>query len=278
VLTQLSSIPVPNSPSAIGYFVPAVVLLAFVFETMDSAAGMGFGTALGPLLLALGYGPLAVAPALLLSEALTGLTAGGMHNEFKNAEFAIAWPPNPATKLVGLIAGTGIVAITFSVILTYFALDLPSSVIKTYVALLVIVMGLAGLARQYFQPAAKYRPKRMLIFAALAGFNKGIGGGYGPVVTLGEMYSGVYEKSAAAITSMAEGLVSIAGIITFLAIEMAGANLNFVLIPSLLAGSLIAGITAPYMVRVVPNRIFRYIIPTYAFLVGIFAFTKLYLL
>ena len=195
VLIEYLDLSATRSVTGIGALVPAVVVLAFLFETMDSAAGMGFGTALSPLLLALGYDPLAVAPALLVSESLTGFIAGSMHNEFRNAEFSFEWPPNEATKLVSLIAGIGVTAVIGSVVLTYLALSLPDSLIKTYVAILVIVMGIIGIVRQYIQPTADYRPKQMIAFAALAGFNKGIGGGgYGPVVTLGELYSGVYEK------------------------------------------------------------------------------------
>ena len=279
VLIEYLDLSATRSVTGIGALVPAVVVLAFLFETMDSAAGMGFGTALSPLLLALGYDPLAVAPALLVSESLTGFIAGSMHNEFRNAEFSFEWPPNEATKLVSLIAGIGVTAVIGSVVLTYLALSLPDSLIKTYVAILVIVMGIIGIVRQYIQPTADYRPKQMIAFAALAGFNKGIGGGgYGPVVTLGELYSGVYEKSAAAITSLAEGFVSIAGIIAFLTISAVGIQLNFVLLPSLLAGSLLAGVTGPYLVRVFPNQLFKYVIPTYAFLIGLLAFAKLYLL
>src|SRR5699024_11465263 len=54
--------PQPSSP--IPVFVPWVVLAAFVFETMDSASGMGCGATLGALLLAFGYRPLAVVPVL----------------------------------------------------------------------------------------------------------------------------------------------------------------------------------------------------------------------
>jgi len=49
--------------------IPIVIILAFLFETMDSFAGMGFGTGLTPLLLLMGYEPLQVVPILLISEA-----------------------------------------------------------------------------------------------------------------------------------------------------------------------------------------------------------------
>ncbi|MEM4781715.1 MAG: hypothetical protein QXG03_09180, partial [Halalkalicoccus sp.] len=60
--------------------VPLVVFLAVLFEAFDSAAGMGFGTALAPTLFVLGYDPLQIVPILLVSEMATGLVAGGVHH------------------------------------------------------------------------------------------------------------------------------------------------------------------------------------------------------
>lgn len=249
--------------------IPSVIVAAFLFETLDAAAGMGFGTALAPLLFALGHEPLAVVPVLLLSESLTGILSAAMHHEFSNVQFSLRGPANEATKLALMIAGVGVAAIAASVSLTYLAIALPSSAIKTYVALLVLLMGLVGIVRRFGRHDAPYRPKRMLVFALWAGVNKGIGGGgYGPVVTLGQIYSGVYAKSAAAITSLAEGVVSIAGVVAFLAINAAGVQLDFRLLPSVLIGSVLAAILAPYLVRIMPNRSLAVLVPAYAVLLA----------
>lgn len=260
---------------------PIVIFLAFIFETLDSAAGMGFGTALSPLLLAMGYDPLAVVPVLLISESFTGLLSAAVHHEFENIQFSTERPINEATRLMLMIAGFGVVSVIASVILTYFAIEIAPNFIKTYVAILVLAMGAFAIFRRFFngQSSNEYKPKRMIGYALFAGFNKGIGGGgYGPVVTLGEIHSGVYEKSAAAITSLAEGLVSIVGIVTFFGISMAGVDLHFKLLPSVLVGSVLAAIASPYIVRVLPNRIFSYVIPVYAFIVGVIVMGKLYIL
>lgn len=278
----LTGRPIHSLQDLSGIFLPMVIGLAFIFETMDSAAGMGFGTALAPLLLVMGFDPLAVVPALLLSQGIAGLITGGVHHEYGNARFSLKRPLNPATKAVALIASIGAVSIVASVTLAYFALSLPESVIKTYVGVLLLLLGIVAVVRRYTSSTnadAAYRPKRLIGFAALAGLNKGIGGGgYGPVVTLGGIYAGIYEKSATAITSMAEGFVSIAGIATFFAITAVGVDLDFRLLPSLMAGSLLAAVLAPYAVRVLPNRLFSYVIPLYAFAVGMFVLVKLYLI
>jgi uncharacterized protein len=251
--------------------VPLVAAFAFAFEMTDSAAGMGFGTALAPALFALGFDPIEVVPVLLFSELFTGLTAGLVHHELDNVTFSVR-PLNDETRLLGLLALTGSVAGSFAIVLVYLALSPPETAIKVYVALLVVAMGGIGLLRAGFDTTVDPHPRRLVGFALLAGINKGIGGGgYGPVVTLGQVLSGVYEKSAVAITSLAEGIVSLVGALTFLVIATQGVGVDLRLLPSVLLGGVFAAIVSPYVVRVVPNAVWRYLIPVYALGIGIAA-------
>jgi uncharacterized membrane protein YfcA len=267
--------------AVLGSFVPAVILLAFVFETMDSAAGMGFGTALSPvLLIVLGFDPLAVVPALLVSETITGLLSGWMHNEFENVRVSLSRPFNEETKAIALIAGISAVGSVVAVLFSFLAIQFDKSIISVYVMVLVLLMAVVALFREHLKPAgdAEYRPRMLVGFAALAGFNKGIGGGgYGPVTTMGQLYAGVYEKAASAISSISEGLASLVGVITYFGITAAGVELNFMLVPSLLAGSLLAAVFAPFSVRVIPNRIYKYVIPGYALAIGVILFVTNFL-
>jgi hypothetical protein len=107
--------------------------------------------------------------------------------------------------------------------------------------------------------------------------NKGLGGGgYGPVITLGAIFSGIIEKSATAIATLAEGCVSAFGLLAFLAISAAGVAVDLTLLPSLWVGAFPAAVIAPYAVRVLPNRVWRYVIPVYALGVASVSLFKLY--
>ena len=66
-----------------------IIVLAFVCEYIDSSLGMGYGTTLTPLLLIMGYNPLQIVPAILLSELFTGLSAAFFHHKLKNSNFKI---------------------------------------------------------------------------------------------------------------------------------------------------------------------------------------------
>jgi len=261
--------------------IPLIVILAFLFETMDSCAGMGFGTGLTPLLFIFGYEPLQVVPILLISEAITGFTAGFFHQEFENVNFRIKKPLNKETKIMINIAILGMFAIILSVFLTYYSIKLEKSIIQTYVALLVIVMGIIAMFKLKSK-SSSYKPKILTFFSALAGFNKGIGaGGYGPVVMLGQIFSGIYEKTATAIVSVSEGLVSVAGVAAFVLIPVFSNQaiyIDFYLLPSVFTGGFIAAIVSPYIVRVFPNKLWRVVIPVYALGIGLYVLLKLYVL
>src|SRR5919198_3593141 len=242
----------------------AVALLACFFETVDSSAGMGFGTSLSPLLLVLGFSPLQVVPVLVAAQAFTSATGGLMHREFENIDFS--WRPlNRASKTVLLVAVPGVVGACVSVVLSYSTFTLPDSVIETYIAILVLVMAGLGGTKGLRGGGRPHRPQRLPIFGAVAGVNKGIGsGGYGPVITLGGVLSGVLEKTSVAITTMAEGFASTAGAITFLVIFLLGTEGDWRLLPLLWLGAFPASVVGPYLVRVLPVRVWRYFVPVYA--------------
>ena len=255
--------------------IPVIIALSFLFETMDSSAGMGFGTGLTPLLFLMGYDPLQVVPILLISEGITGLTAGLFHHEFENVKFSIKRPINRETKIMLMIAFMGCFSIILSVILSYLAIGFEKNIIKAYVGILVLVMGIIALFK-FKRKSTKYRPKTLGFFSAIAGFNKGIGaGGYGPVVMLGQLFSGIYEKTATAIVSLSEGIVSIVGVLSFLFITSYGVTIDYVLLPSIFTGGFIAAIISPYMVRVIPNKTWKLVIPVYAITMGIITIVKL---
>lgn len=278
VIVTLLVPPYRPAGADVGTFIPVVVVSAFVFETLDSASGMGFGATIGTLLFLLGYTPDAVVPVLLLSEAATGLVGGLFHDEFRNVDFGVGDDGlTEATKVLGLIVGVGVVAVAVSVVLTYFAFEVPDTFVQLYVGAVIVVIAGTTLVKKFVDPASEYHRNRLIGFAVLAGLNKGVAGsGYGPVITIGEILSGVYEKSATAITSMAEGFVSLAGIVTFFTISITAYDLNLMLLPSVFAGGFLAAILAPYTVRVLPNRVLGYLVPTYALVLAAILFSKVF--
>jgi len=251
----------------------SVALLAMFFEFLDSAAGMGYGTAFTPLLLLMEYDPLQIIPVIMIQQACAGLTSAYIHKEYGNVEWHFH-PLSETVKLWLIIASMGILAGVFSITSVYGLLHLAEVWIKLYVVILLLAMGIISFINA--KRVSAYHPKRMYFFGALAGFNKGIGGGgYGPVVTIGGLCSGVPAKTMTAITALSEGTVCIASIITWFCLLNHGIDIDFILLPSMILGSIFAVIAAPYAIRVFPETTWRMLIPLYCCVLAILCLWKL---
>jgi len=64
-----------------------LIASSLIMEMIDSSIGMMFGTLLTPILILVGYNPVHVIPAILLSQALGGFIASIRHHKLKNADF-----------------------------------------------------------------------------------------------------------------------------------------------------------------------------------------------
>jgi hypothetical protein len=256
-----------------------VVLVGLFFEFMDASAGMGFGTVMSPMLMAMGFTPLQVVPAIMLQQASAGLIGAFLHREFENVEWK--WSPMSETiKLWLLISLLGIAAVIISITSIYGIFKTARVWIKLYVVILLVVMGAIALFQAYDASRGKKRPyrfKRMGFYAFLAGFNKGIGGGgYGPVVTVGGLLSGVPVKSQLAVTAISEGTVSTVAAIVWFTMLGSGMKIDFLLLPSLALTAIGGGILAPYATRVFPQKFWTYTVPVYCLIVAGISIWKLW--
>lgn len=185
-----------------------VALLAFLAEYVDSSLGMGYGTALTPLLLLLGFSPLNVVPVVLLSECVTGIVAAIFHHGYRNVSFR---RDSLDSKVALALALIGIAGAIFAVTL---ALRLPDLWIKLYIGFLVLGMGVLIILKRTYSDGFSW--KRLLALGFLGSFNKGLtGGGYGPLITTGQIFAGLNPKTAVGIASLAEGLVALVGVVTY---------------------------------------------------------------
>lgn len=251
----------------------SVVFLAVVFEFLDASAGMGYGTAFTPLLIIMGFDPMQIVPVIMIQQACASLTSSYIHREYGNVEWQFR-PMSETFKLCLIIAITGSLAVIFSITSVYAILKLASVWVKLYVCVLLLGMGVISVI--HLRGTKAYRPKRMLFFGALAGFNKGIGGGgYGPVLTIGGMMSGVPVKSMIAVTALSEGVVCVVSLWVWLFLLNAGVQLDFILLPSMMLGSAVAVLAAPYAVRVLPEKKWKIIVPIYCCTIAVISFVKL---
>ncbi|MCD6425833.1 MAG: sulfite exporter TauE/SafE family protein [Anaerolineales bacterium] len=244
-----------------------IIILAFVCELVDSSLGMGYGTTLTPIMLALGFEPIEIVPAVLCSEAITGLLAGVFHHGFGNVDLRRG---SPDLKIAMVMGGFSVVGV---VLATIIAINVPSWAIKVYIGVLVLALGLVILLNKKKNYAFSW--KRIAGLGALAAFNKGIsGGGYGPVVTAGQVLSGVKGRKAVGITSLAEGVTSIVGFGIYL---YSGVTLNSTLMISLILGAVMSVPISAYIVSRLPAGKLTYIIGGLSTALGGYTLVRLFL-
>lgn len=230
-----------NLPQALPVF-----LLAFVCEFIDSTLGMGYGTTLTPVLLLMGFRPVSIVPAVLVSELVTGGLAALLHHRAGNAFFDFRnTPEHRIVKKLGALGYIprshdariawvlGVSSLVGAVGAAILAVSIPAFHLKLSIGLIVTTMGILILAGRGRTPGFSW--KRITGLGVTAAFNKGLsGGGYGPLVTGGQILSGVATRSAVAITSMSESFTCLAGVLTYL---FAGVEIDWGAAPVLTLGA-----------------------------------------
>lgn len=183
-------------------------VIAFISEYCDSALGMGYGTALAPILIILGHDPLRVTPAILISQFFTDIAAVFCHHSAKNVNFKIDSMDLKISLLLGLVSSIGV---AISVII---AIRIPRWLLTSYIGILIASMGVIVYATA--NKPARFSWIKLIGVSFLASFNKGIsGGGYGPLVMGGQLISGVNAKNAVGITAFAEATTCLVGFIMY---------------------------------------------------------------
>jgi uncharacterized membrane protein YfcA len=256
---------IPDLP---GDQLPASFLLLFLSahlcEYVDSSLGMGYGTTLTPILLLVGYEPLQVVPCILLSELVTGLSAGVMHQRDGNVDFV---KDRHARNTAILLSGLSLAGATGAVVLS---VNVSKALLNSIIAAIILAAGLAILAsaRRRF----RYRPGFILLLGAVAAFNKGVsGGGYGPLTTSGQVVSGLSPKQAVAITSLAESFTCLVGLTGYLLVQ--GALDPSLALPLTLGGVLSVPMST-WTVRRVSERAMKVGVGCATLLLGMFLLAR----
>jgi len=188
---------------------PLVGIIAFISEYLDSGLGMGYGTALAPILIIMGYEPLKVVPAILISQLFTDIAACISHHNMRNVDLKVNSKDFKVASLLGLVSAVGVI---ISVIV---AIRIPKWVLTLYIGILVLAMGVLILLT--IKRPMHFSWRKIAGISLLASFNKGIsGGGYGPLVMGGQLISGINAKNAVGITAFAEALTCLVGFIVYL--------------------------------------------------------------
>jgi len=217
-----------------------VLWLSFASGYVDASLGMGYGLTLTPILLILGYPPLDVVPAILVAQFFNNVIAAIAHHTIGNVDL------RPGGRAFWITVAVAISSTIGTVAAASLALRLSEEVLEAWIGIVVLIIGIATLAS--FGKHLKFSWPKIFSFGLFAGINKGItGGGYGPIVTGGQLLCGVTAGNAVAITQLAETFACVAGAVTFF---VGGDSFSWRLAPFMAVGAVAAVPFSALTVRV----------------------------
>ena len=112
----------------------------------------------------------------------------------------------------------------------------------------------------------------MVSIASVASFNKAIsGGGYGPLLTAGQVLSGIRGKASVAITSFAESFTCLVGASLFM---IKGQQITLELLIPVCAGALLSVPISANIVRNLNEAILKRFIAIVTIGLGVFTILK----
>jgi uncharacterized membrane protein YfcA len=262
-----------------------IAIIALLCEYADASLGMGYGTALSPILLIMGFMPLQVVPSVLLGQLVGGLAGGFFHHKMGNINLDFRhdqaikkrlrvlgyMPRSLDSKVIFILAICGFVGAIAAV---FFALNIPTVALKTYIGIMVLAIGIVILIRR--NRATNLSWKGLVGIGLLSAFNKGAsGGGYGPLVTGGQIISGREAKSAIGSTTFAEALVCIVAFVSYVVLK---GDIFWKLAAATSIGSVVAAPLAAMTVKRIDSQRLKIVIGIATSVLGALTLVKAFLL
>ena len=263
----------------------AIIGLTFACEYMNVSLGMGYGSTLTPILLVAGFSPLQAVPAVLLGDLLGGIVGGLFHHrlgnislDFRRDEELVKRrlrglgyiPASRDSKVVFILALCGSLGAVAAV---FFAISIPKLVLETYIGVMILVIGVIILVRRNREFTFSW--KGLVTIGLISAFNKGAsGGGYGPLVTGGQIISGRDVKSSIGSTTLAEALICIVAFLSYVVLKV---DIHWKLASAISAGSVMASPLAALTTKKLGIGNLKLIIGIIVTVLGFLTLGKVYL-
>lgn len=251
-------------PSALPYATMLLLLLALCCEFVDATIGMGYGTALTPALLILGYPVHVIVPAVVLSQIAGNCAAGFFHHRVGNTDFL----RDQRVLLSALLLGG--VGLAMSVVAVLIATRSSPRFASAAVAVIVLTVGVFLLLGSRFQLRFSWR--KLTILGAVAAFNKAFtGGGYGPLVCGGQIINGTKVKSAVAASTIASAIVCVSAVVAYL---VSGTAIELSVLGPLTVGAVLSTPVGAMALRGLPEPRVRRVMSVVVIILGLLALLK----
>jgi len=215
------------------------IVVGFIAQIIDGALGMAYGVTSTTFLLSIGIPPVAASASVHVAEIFTSAVSGLSHLKFGNVD----------KKLLKRLVIPGVLG---GILGAYILTVLPGRIIRPFVALYLLLMGLLILRKVFKKIQERAVETKLLPLGLVGGFLDAIGGGgWGPIVTSTLVTRGHNPRFTIGSVNLAEFFVTAAIAATFFAII---GLVHWRIIVGLIIGGVLAAPLGAYVCKRVPAR------------------------
>ncbi|MFS0764310.1 MULTISPECIES: sulfite exporter TauE/SafE family protein [Peribacillus] len=222
--------------------------IGFLAQLIDGSLGMAYGVTSTSMLLTFGIAPAVASASVHLSEVVTTAASGISHMKFGNVDrqalFKLIIPGS-----IGAFAGA------------CFLSNLPGDLIKPYISIFLLILGVYVLFRFLRTSTTKSEKKsinltrkKSITLGLIAGFADATGGGgWGPITTPVLLsQEGVPARKVVGTVDTSEFAIAVSATLGFL-IALGWQEVNWFWVTSLMVGGIIAAPIAAWIVTKLPS-------------------------
>lgn len=200
-----------------------------------------------------------------------GLSGTLFHSIYRNVDLSST--DTQDIKISLLSTGMGLISTTFAFL---FIVNVNEFILTLYISLLMVLAGILMFPQIKFG----FSWKRMILVSGWASFNKAIaGGGYGPIMTIGQMTAGREARQSIAVTDLSEAILAGYGFFLYF-ICYQFCEFDFIAIIVLSLTMIISGICATpigaFLTKKLEKKNAKRIIGSVSIIIGIFSLIRVF--
>ena len=227
------------------YAIFTFVIVGFIAQMVDGCLGMAYGVSSTTFLLSIGISPVAASASVHTAEIFTTGVSGISHLRFGNVDKKLF------KKLIipGILGG---------VIGAYVLSSVPGDIIKPFVAVYLLIMGLIIFFKSLKTIKEKEIRTKLFPLGLAGGFFDAVGGGgWGPIVTSTLVARGNHPRFAIGSVNLSEFFVTVSEAATFFTVI---GLVHWQIIVGLMVGGIIAAPLAAYLCKKISPKTLMIII------------------
>jgi len=217
------------------------IVVGFFAQMIDGSLGMAYGVSATSFLLGIGVSPSVASASVHTAEIFTTGVSGIAHWKFGNLDKELI----KKLLIPGVLGG---------ILGAYVLTNLPGDVLKPYIALYLLLMGVRILLKAFSKSPFQGLKTHLTVLGLTGGIFDAIGGGgWGPIVTSTLISQGNTPRKTIGSVNFTEFFVTFAEVATFIVTMTIGMD-NWQVIAGLALGGVIAAPLGAYFTKRIPAK------------------------